>query len=208
MSVMKTLVITAHPSTRGFTHAIAGALKEERESKKGEVEILDLYRTELQQPFLRFEDVREMKNVDPVREAIHAKMAWADEIIFIHPLWWLSMPAILKNFLDHNITSPFAFHYDAKGRHPGLCGKQARLYITCDQSFWLYVALGLPFIVVWVIGIFTFTGMQTDYFKVIRMMELKTSEEKRKKMLDKLKRDSWRKSISLWALNKLGNMFQ
>ncbi len=205
---MRTLIITAHPSTKGFTHAIAGALKEERESKGGEVEILDLYRTDLKQPYLSFEDVREMKNLDPIREQIHQKIEIADELIFIHPLWWLSMPAIMKNFLDNNITSPFAYHYDSRGRHPGLCGKSARLYITSDQSFWLYVALGLPFIVVWVIGIFTFTGMNTDYFKVIRMMELKKDEEKRKLMLQSIKRNSWRKSISLSALNFLGNMFQ
>ena len=109
---MRTLIITAHPSTKGFTHAIAGALKEERESRGGEVEILDLYRTDLKQPYLSFEDVREMKNLDPIREQIHQKIEIADELIFIHPLWWLSMPAIMKNFLDNNITSPFAYHYD------------------------------------------------------------------------------------------------
>ncbi len=205
---MKTLIITAHPSSKGFTHAIANALKEERESKKGEVEILDLYKTDLKQPYLAFEDVREMKNIDPVREAIHAKMAWADEYIFIHPLWWLSMPAVMKNFLDHNISSPFAYHFDKRGRHPGLCGKRARLYITSDQSFWLYVALGLPFIVVWVIGIFTFCGIRTDYFKVLRMMKLKQSEELRVKELARIKKNSWRRSVSLHALNFLGNIFQ
>lgn len=205
---MKTLIITAHPSSKGFTHAIANVLKEEREGRNGEVEILDLYRTDLKQPYLSFEDAREIKNPDPIRDAIHAKMAWADEYIFIHPLWWLSMPAVMKNFLDHNISSPFAYHFDAKGRHPGLCGKRARLYITSDQSFWLYVMLGLPFIVVWVIGIFTFCGIQTDYFKVIRMMKLKQSEKLRVKMLASVKKNSRRRSRSLHALNFLGNMFQ
>ncbi len=57
---MKTLIITAHPSSKGFTHAIAQALKEERESKGAHVEIIDLYRTDLKQDFLRFEEAREM----------------------------------------------------------------------------------------------------------------------------------------------------
>lgn len=205
---MKTLIITAHPSSHGFTHGIADALKTERLSRAGEVEILDLYKTDIQQGFLRFEEAREMKLPDPTRDLLQAKMAWADELIFIHPLWWLSMPAIMKNFLDHNIASPFAYHYENGKRKPGLCGKQARLYITCDQSFWLYVFLGLPFIVVWVVGIFTFTGMQTDYFKVIRMMDLKVDEKKRIAMLKKIQKTSRRKSFSLWMLNLLGNMFQ
>lgn len=205
---MKTLIITAHPSPHGFTHAIANALREVREQNCGEVEILDLYRTDLKQDYLQFDNVREMKNPDPIRDAIHAKMAWADEFVFIHPLWWLSMPAIMKNFLDNNITSPFCFHYENGKRKAGMRDKRVRLYITCDQSFWLYVFLGLPFIVVWVIGIFTFCGMRTDYFKVIRMMELKTDEAKRIKMLRNIKRNSWRRSKSLHALNFLGNMFQ
>ncbi len=205
---MKTLIITAHPSSKGFTHAIAQTLKEERESKGCEVEIFDLYRTDLKQDFLKFEEPREMKNPDPVRDAIHAKMAWADEYIFIHPLWWLTMPSIMKNFLDHNISSPFAFHYENGRRVPGLCGKRARLYITCDGSFLLYVFLGLPFIVNWVIGIFTFCGINTDYFKVIRMMKLKESMDLRVKMLAKIKRTAWRRSRSLHMLNFLGNMFQ
>lgn len=205
---MKTLIITSHPSSKGFTHAIANTLKEERESKGGEVEILDLYKTDLKQEYLRFEEPREMKLPDPIRDAMLAKMAWADEYIFIHPLWWLSMPAIMKNFLDHNICSPFAFHYENGKKHAGLKGKRARLYITCDGSFWLYVMLGLPFIVNWVIGIFTFCGIRCDYFKVIRMLKLKTDENARKKALACIKKNAWRRSPSLHALNWLGNKFQ
>ena len=205
---MKTLIITAHPSSHGFTHAIADVLKKAREEKGGTVEIMDLYKTDLKQDFLRFEEPREMKNTDPVRDAIHAKIAWADELIFIHPLWWLSMPAIMKNFLDHNISSPFAFHYDNGKRIPGLCGKRARLYITSDGPFLLYLALGLPFIVNWVIGIFTFCGVKTDYFKILRMLDLKKDEGKRIKALEKIKKESFSRSHSLHALNFLGNMFQ
>lgn len=205
---MKTLIITAHPSSHGFTHAIAQVLKEAREEKGASVEIFDLYKTELKQDFLRFEEPREMKNADPIRDQIHAKIKEATEIIVIHPLWWLSMPAILKNFLDHNITSPFAFHYENGKRVPGLCGKRARLYITCDGPILLYTMLGLPFIINWVIGIFTFCGINTDYFKIIRMMELKTDEAKRVKVLTKIKKESFSRSLSLHALNFLGNMFQ
>ncbi len=205
---MKTLIITAHPSSHGFTHAIAQVLKDARVERGGTVEIMDLYKTDLKQEFLKFEEPREMKNPDPVREAIQVKMKEAEELIFIHPIWWLSMPAIMKNFLDHNITSPFAFHYENGKRKPGLCGKRARLYVTCDGSFLLYTMLGLPFIVNWVIGIFTFCGIQTDYFKVIRMMELKADEKKRIKILKKIKKNSFRRSHSLHALNFLGNFFQ
>lgn len=208
MQIKKTLIVTAHPSSKGYTHAIANVLRDARIERGGEVEILDLYKTDLKQDFLKFEEPREMKNLDPVRDAIQAKMAWADEYIFIHPLWWLTMPAIMKNFLDHNISSPFAFHYEKGKRVPGLCGKSARLYITCDGPVMLYVFLGLPFIINWVIGIFTFCGISTDYFKIVRMFKIKSDHDKCCKMLDSIKRNSFRKSWSLKGLNFLGNMFQ
>ncbi|MES2223340.1 MAG: NAD(P)H-dependent oxidoreductase [Patescibacteria group bacterium] len=208
MQIKKTLIVTAHPSSQGFTHLIAGVLKDARIENGAEVEILDLYKTDLKQDFLKFEDPREMKNPDPIRDAIQAKMAWADELIFIHPLWWLTMPAIMKNFLDHNIASPFAFHYENGKRIPGLCGRSARLYITCDGPILLYIFLGLPFIINWVIGIFTFCGISTDYFKIIRMLPMRGDEVKRKKVLERIKKNSFRRSFSLKGLNFLGNMFQ
>ena len=104
---MKTLIVTAHPSSTGFTHAIAGVIKTEREKSGVEVEILDLYKTDLKQDFLRFENIRELPS-DPVKDAIQAKITEADELVFVHPVWWVSMPAIMKNFLDQNFTSRFA----------------------------------------------------------------------------------------------------
>ena len=45
---MHSLIITAHPSSHGFTHAIARTYQETRERGGHTTEILDLYRTDLQ----------------------------------------------------------------------------------------------------------------------------------------------------------------
>jgi putative NADPH-quinone reductase len=42
---------------------------------------------------------------DPLREHFQQKIAWADRLVFFFPLWWMDAPAILKNFLDMNLTS-------------------------------------------------------------------------------------------------------
>jgi NAD(P)H dehydrogenase (quinone) len=44
---MHSLIITAHPSSQGFTHAIAETYKEAKEKNGHTVEILNLYTTEL-----------------------------------------------------------------------------------------------------------------------------------------------------------------
>ncbi len=46
---MHTLIITAHPSSKGFTHIIAASFAKGLESNTNTFEILDLYQTEFQQ---------------------------------------------------------------------------------------------------------------------------------------------------------------
>jgi putative NADPH-quinone reductase len=57
---MKKLIITANPSSKGFTHKIADKLNELSLAKNDEVEILDLYKTKLKQDFLRYEEKSEI----------------------------------------------------------------------------------------------------------------------------------------------------
>lgn len=141
---MKTLIITAHPSSQAKTHRIAESYKENVLAKQGEVEILDLYTTEYQLPFLSFESVREAgthPSVAPLRE----KITWADEIVFVCPVWWAGVPAILKNFLDHVLGAHFAFKYE-NGKPVGmLTGKTARVFMTAGSPKMLCTLLyGLP----------------------------------------------------------------
>ncbi len=202
----KTLIITAHPSSKGFTHGIAKAVAEKRIEDGGQVEILDLYKTNLTQDYLRFENVREIP-LDPHRDAIQKKITEADELIFIHPIWWLSMPAIMKNFVDNNFTPKFAYKY-VEGKRVGLLkGKISRVYVTCDAPFWLYLVLALPYLTVWVAGILMFSGIEVTGFTIIRNRAFKDDGE-RSKFLNKLKINSNRKSFFLKVLSKIADKIQ
>lgn len=182
----KTLIITAHPSSKGFTHQIAAAFKESREKASGKkamaaggttVEILDLYKTDLKQGFLTFENIREMP-ADPVRDALQKKILEADELVFIHPMWWLSPPAIMKNFLDNNFGARFAYKYELGGKRVGLLGpRTARVYITCDGPLWIYILLALPFWSIWSLGILHFCGLKVKSFSVFDKKRLRTEKE-------------------------------
>lgn len=61
--------------------------------------------------FLRFEEQSDLKQPNTTREALQAKIQAADEMVFIFPIWWVNMPAILKNFFDTVFTSGFAYRY-------------------------------------------------------------------------------------------------
>jgi putative NADPH-quinone reductase len=67
---------------------------------------------------------------DPVTKAIQEKILAANELVFIFPIWWGDAPAILKNFIDCNFHSGFAFRYE-NGKSVGLLkGKSARIIAT------------------------------------------------------------------------------
>jgi NAD(P)H dehydrogenase (quinone) len=180
---MNTLIVTAHPSSKGFTHEIANKFAETRRKLGYTVEILDLYKTDLKQDYFAYEELRTMP-ADPVKAAMQKKITDANEVVFIHPLWWMGPPAIMKNYIDVNFAARFAYRYlppsnpnSKMGKRVGLLhGKTARVFITCDGSRWTYLALGLPFAVIWVLCILTYNGMTMGNFTLLDRKMFRTRE--------------------------------
>ena len=73
------LIITAHPSSKNLTKAIANIYQTEKEKKGDKVEIIDLY-TDKQMPFLAFETHRDLAKKDEVRNYHQTKIKQADKI--------------------------------------------------------------------------------------------------------------------------------
>ena len=49
--------------------------------------------------------------VSDTNKSIQKKISNADRLIFIYPVWWNTMPAILKGFFDRVFTAGFAYRY-------------------------------------------------------------------------------------------------
>ena len=181
---MKSLIVTAHPSIKGFTHRIAKAYA----NAKGDSEIMNLYDEKWQQPFLQFEDMRHFPD-NETRNRIQSKIAEAKELVFVFPLWWGTMPAILKNFFDQNFTSGFAFRYH-NGKPRGLLkGKTARIFVTCDAPKWMYGIFFFPFFIT--ISLFTLR------FCGVKVVSKTIFDEKRK--ADEKKLTEWIQKVEKMA---------
>ena len=98
---MKHLIIYAHPTLIVFCHAILESVEKKKKVVKikgHEVKIKDLYAVNFNptlQPadfeaFGKGEIPSDIKNEQE-------EIKWADLITFIYPIWWASMPAILKD---------------------------------------------------------------------------------------------------------------
>ena len=129
---MKVLIIYAHPHTSGFCPIILSRLKEELDDRHIEFEVLDLYRMNYN-PVLREQEhyTSGHKKVSEENLAIQKQIKETDKLIFIFPIWWEGIPAILKGFFDRVFTRGFAFRFTEKGMARKLLkGKQALVLFT------------------------------------------------------------------------------
>jgi NAD(P)H dehydrogenase (quinone) len=138
---MRSLIIVANPNTDSFSFAMANRYKELALSKNYEVEMIDLYRSEYQQPFLTYKDAKKRK-VTPEMKYYQEKISWADELVFVFPYWWGSMPAILKNFIDWNFSRGFAFVYEKSFPRGLLPGKSVKIYTSTGAPSFYYKISG------------------------------------------------------------------
>ena len=131
---MNILIVTGHPKKESHTKQIAETYKEEVEKNGHATKVLDVYADEYKLPYMTFEK-------DSLNEDDHNKIKkmqeminWAGEIVIIHPIWWASMPAGLKNWADAMFTPHFAYQYNAKGHAvPMLSGKIAKVFATAGS---------------------------------------------------------------------------
>lgn len=175
---MKKLIITAHPSSRGFAHKLAKEYERSAQESGFETEIIDLYNCPWCQDFLRFEYVRQLPS-DVNREILQEKIIEADELSFFFPLWWWDAPAILKNFFDCNFISGFAYSYSSNLPVGLLKPRTARIFITCDGPSIFYRLLGNPFKTIWIKGRLNFCGVKVKTYLLFDRMRSRTQEEKK-----------------------------
>ena len=138
---MNVLIIIANPKVDSFSFAMANKYKELALTKGYKVETIDLYRSKYQQPFFSYENANGLKNTYEM-DFFQSKIAQADELVFIFPYWWGSMPAILKNFIDWNLSRGFAFEY-VNSRPKGLLtDKNVKIFTTTGAPSFIYKITG------------------------------------------------------------------
>lgn len=58
-------------------------------------------------------------------------ITWSTHQVWIHPMWWLGMPAIMKGFFDRLFLPGLVFKHSKTGATEGLLqGKTARILVT------------------------------------------------------------------------------
>jgi NAD(P)H dehydrogenase (quinone) len=155
MAGRKIFIVYAHPEPRSLNGALKELALSTLRAQGHEVEVSDLYAMNWKanadgadfpqrDPEERLHYGRASRAAfdagtqapDVVRE--QEKLLWADAVILQFPLWWFSVPAILKGWIDRVFANGFAYgigvfdgkRYGTRYGEGTLAGKRALVAIT------------------------------------------------------------------------------
>lgn len=134
---MQTAVIYAHPNPNSFNGAILNQVIKALEDGKHFYDVIDLYRDRFD-PVLLFDEKKRRSDMkrDPETAEYRRIVKNADHLIFIYPLWWGGMPAIMKGFIDRVFAAGEAYTYQGKAPKGLLKARTASVYYTADAPSW------------------------------------------------------------------------
>jgi NAD(P)H dehydrogenase (quinone) len=144
--VSRVLIVYAHPERRSLNGAMLETAERTFQSVADEVRVSDLYAMRFD-PVTRASDFTDFsaERLDYFAEQKRAyaagtladdiaaeiqKVAWCDLMILQFPLYWFSVPAILKGWIDRVFVPGFAFGSGKWYERGGLVGKRAMLALT------------------------------------------------------------------------------
>ncbi|PKO34295.1 MAG: NADPH:quinone reductase [Betaproteobacteria bacterium HGW-Betaproteobacteria-7] len=132
------LVLLGHPDSASFCAALAAAYSEAARDAGHEVRVLRL--GELAFDPILHEGYRRFQDLEQDLISAQAEILWAEHLVFVYPVWWGAMPALLKGFFDRVFLPGFAFKYrDGSVLWDRLLsGRSARLLVTMDTPPWFY----------------------------------------------------------------------
>lgn len=161
---MHLLILYAHPGTHTFSHQIVQTTLEEARNNGHETRIRDLYTLQFD-PVLQLTDLSAARagNLDSLIQAEQDNIRWADVIIFVYPVWWGGMPAMLKGYIDRVFLSGFAYEFRDGLHHALLRDKKALVFATQGTSLEEYHQNGMTEAMIRIndTGIFDFCGLHS-----------------------------------------------
>ncbi|MGD0635756.1 MAG: NAD(P)H-dependent oxidoreductase [Beijerinckiaceae bacterium] len=141
---MKHLIVVAHPVEDSFTMGLARVYADELEELGHDQRTYDLYRIGFN-PVLGHDELLPAGTDHPphadVRQA-QDDIRGAEVLTVIYPLWWMSMPAILKGYIDRVFARGFAYESQDGVVHGLLSGKQCVIITASGAPLPLLIKSG------------------------------------------------------------------
>lgn len=185
---MNTLLVYAHPNAQSFNAALVKVIQEEIVKKGDQIKVKDLYAMNWN-PVLSQKDFEgyHSGNLPEDIKLEQTDVAWADLVIMVAPVWWYSIPAILKGYIDRVFSLGFAYRYTATGPLGLLKGKKG-LFITTSGANQQDAEYGgmMKTLDRSLVGVFAFSGFaEKKHHNLFAVTTI--SEDERKQMLTEVR---------------------
>ncbi len=172
------LIINGHPNKKSLCFGFAEAYKKGALESKAQIQEIVIADMKFN-PNLEF-GYQKRTELEPDLLDAWEKIKWADHLVWIHPVWWGGLPAIMKGFIDRVFLPGFAFQYRENSVlwDKLLKGKTSHIITTLDQPSWYYwLAYGRPSVNQLKKSTLQFCGIspvKVTYFGIIRTANEKT----------------------------------
>ncbi|TVQ81228.1 MAG: flavodoxin family protein [Bradymonadales bacterium] len=179
MSQKKILIILGNPKTKSFCRSLAEAYEIGARQGGAEVRLLDLRKLKFD-PIL-WEGYAKEQELEPDLQNAQKLILWAEHLVIAFPVWWSSMPALLKGFFDRVFLPGFAFDFrpDNPLWKKHLKGRSAHVIITMGSPYLIYRTLfGKATHRAMINGILKFCGISPVRSTTISYVEDMAQEER------------------------------
>lgn len=141
------LLIDGHPNPDSFCAAIARQYAEAASAapSANPVEVRHLALRDLEFDPILHAGYRGAQPLEPDLVDARDELEAASHIALVSPIWWGSVPALLKGFFDRTLQARWAYHYTSRGPVGHLKGRTGRVFLTTDSPGWyLRAVAGRP----------------------------------------------------------------
>lgn len=114
---MRVVIVFNHPYEGSYATAILAAVTKGLKTAGHEVDLMHLDNDGFN-PVMSSADLKgfvEHKAVDPQVIDYNRRLAEANHLVFIFPIWWDLMPATTKGFIDRVLTPGVAYDHHPRG---------------------------------------------------------------------------------------------
>ena len=172
---MKILVVLCHPRPDSLTSQIAKAFSEGATKEGHQVELLDLYKENFD-PVLRIEDEPNdgaLENYSLEVQTEFERLNNNDAVVMVFPLWWWSVPAMLKGWIDRVWNYGLMYgsneHNVKKGLMIAVAGATREQLIKRDYEATINTSLN--------IGILDYCGVKDSEIMILKETNKITKEQ-------------------------------
>lgn len=148
MQNKKIFILLGHPDNTELSICRNIADSYEKGARESGFEVKRMNLCEMKFDPILHQGYRARQVLEPDLLTFQENIKWADHFVIVHPIWWMSMPALLKGMFDRVWLPGFAYNFkkNANGTKIGITrhlkGKSARIITTGSShpfiSFILY----------------------------------------------------------------------